>query len=188
MGTAVAVPFPSFEQLLRLATLCLYSLSTMPPITAILHTRNDAARLGRALETLQPCDQIIIVDHGSTDATLRVAREYAAAVRTAGPDQSPAAHLASAQYDWALYLLPWESLTEALEASLFEWKLYEARDVAAIPACSACVREETRNGWAETSPSTRLVPKNWNHWNGHLPRHHERSMLLQGDLLRFRLP
>jgi glycosyltransferase involved in cell wall biosynthesis len=160
----------------------------MPSITAILHTRDDAARLGRALETLQPCDEIIIIDHGSTDATLRVAREYAASIRTASPDQSPAAHLASAQYDWALYLLPSESLTEALEASLFEWKLYEAHDVAGIPACSAFVREETGSGWAETSPRTRLVPKNWSHWNGNLPRDDQCSMLLQGNLLRFRLP
>jgi glycosyltransferase involved in cell wall biosynthesis len=160
----------------------------MPSITAILNTHNDAARLGRALETLQPCDEIMIVDHGSTDATLRVAREYAATLRTASPDQSAAVHLASAQYDWALYLLPSESLTEALEASLFEWKLYKARDVAGIAACSALVREETGNGWAETSASTRLVPKNWSHWNGNLPRDDQRSMLLQGDLLRFRLP
>jgi glycosyltransferase involved in cell wall biosynthesis len=160
----------------------------MPPITAILYTHNDAARLGRALETLLPCDEIVVVDRGSTDATLRVAREYGATIRTASPNHAPAVHLASARYDWALYLLPSESLTEGLEASLFEWKLYEARDVAGILACSTFVREETGSGWAETAPSTRLVPKSWSHWNGNLPRDHQHSMVLQGDLLRFRLP
>ncbi len=53
----------------------------MPPITAFLHTHNDARHLGRALESLRPCDEILIIDHGSTDSTLRVAREYGAAIR-----------------------------------------------------------------------------------------------------------
>ena len=47
----------------------------MPSITALLHTENDALRLGRALETLYTCDDILIVDYGSRDATVRVARE-----------------------------------------------------------------------------------------------------------------
>jgi glycosyltransferase involved in cell wall biosynthesis len=182
------VPFLFFRVVAPAHDLCFYCVSAMPPITAILHTHDDAARLGRALETLRPCDEIVIVDHGSTDATLRVARAYAANIRTATPNQSPASHLAAARYDWALCLLPSESLTEALEASLFEWKLYDARDVADIAACSAFVRQETKNGWTETSPSTRLIPKTWNHWIGDLPRDDQRSMVLQGDLLRFRLP
>jgi hypothetical protein len=160
----------------------------MPPISAILHTFNDESRLGRALETLHPCDEIMIVDHGSTDATVRVARQFAAIIRTSGPHQSPADHLASVRCDWAFCLLPSESLSEALEASLFEWKLYEVGDVAAIPACSAFVREETPGGWAENPPSTRLIPKGWNRWDGPLPCHDQRSMVLQGDLLRFRSP
>jgi hypothetical protein len=50
------------------------------------------------------------------------------------------------------------------------------------------VREETRNGWTEGRPSTRLIPKGWNHWDGDLPREASNSMMLQGELLRFRLP
>jgi glycosyltransferase involved in cell wall biosynthesis len=160
----------------------------MPPITAILHTCNDADRLGRALESLRPCDELVVVDHGSTDATLRVAREYGARIRNAEPNLSPAHCLASAQHNWVLYLLPSESLTEGLEASLYEWKLYEAGEVASIPACSAFVREETGGGWIEGRPSTRLIPKGWNHWDGDLPREVTTAMMLQGDLLRFRLP
>lgn len=160
----------------------------MPPITAILHTRNDAERLGRALESLRPCDELLVVDHGSTDATLRVAREYGARIRTAEPNLSPSHYLVSVLHDWVLYLLPSESLTEGLEASLYEWKLYEAGDVASIPACSAFVREETRAGWTEGRPSTRLIPKGWNDWNGDFPREASNPMMLKGDLLRFRLP
>ena len=37
----------------------------MPPFTALLHTHNDALRLGRALETLFAGSEILIVDHHS---------------------------------------------------------------------------------------------------------------------------
>ena len=52
----------------------------MTSITALLHTENDALRVGRVLETLYPCDQILVVDHGSRDASVRIAREYGARV------------------------------------------------------------------------------------------------------------
>lgn len=160
----------------------------MPPITAILHTCNDASRLARALESLRPCDELVIVDHGSTDATLRVARDYAATIRSANENQSPSTHVASARYDWVLCLLPSESLTEGLEASLYEWKLYDADDVKGISACAAFVREEAESGWTKGRPSTRLVRKGWDQWQGDLPRDDRNSMVLQGDLLRFRVP
>jgi glycosyltransferase involved in cell wall biosynthesis len=52
----------------------------MPGITALIHTHNDGLRLGRCLETLYPCDDILVVDHGSDDWTLRVAHEYGAQI------------------------------------------------------------------------------------------------------------
>jgi glycosyltransferase involved in cell wall biosynthesis len=160
----------------------------MPPITAILHTCNDAVRLGRALETLYPCDEILVVDHGSSDATLHVARQHAARISIAVPGQTPSNHAAIARHDWILCLLPSESLSEGLQASLYEWKLYESDDVRHITACSVFVRMETEQGWQEQAPNTRLVPRAWNRWNNSLPTDEQGSMLLQGDLLRFSRP
>jgi glycosyltransferase involved in cell wall biosynthesis len=160
----------------------------MPPITAILHTLNDVSRLGRALETLHACDEILVVDHGSTDATLHLARQHGARIAIAAPQDNPTKHISSGRHDWVLCLMPSESLSEGLSASLFEWKLYESEDVRNIPACSVFVREETEQGWIEQPPSTRLIPREWNQWDGTLPAHDQRSMLLQGDLLRFRRP
>src|SRR5258705_12345481 len=104
----------------------------MPPITAIVHTHNDGLRLGRALESLRPCDEIIVVDHGSTDDSLRVAREYGASIRSAGREQATASHAASAHNEWILCVLPSETLTETLEASLYEWKLSPPSEIAQI--------------------------------------------------------
>src|SRR5450755_4054937 len=103
------------------------SFPRMPSITALLHTKNDGLRLGRALETLYACDDILVVDHGSRDATVRLAREYGARVVDARPGPSPADYVRSIQTAsesrrWILCLDPHESLTEKLAASLFEWK------------------------------------------------------------------
>lgn len=160
----------------------------MPPITAILHTCNDGLRLGRALETLRPCDEILILDHGSSDHTLRVAREYAARVHVLGPDQSSQNAILTARHPWLLVMLPSESISEELEAALFEWKLRSENDVASILAFSVTLREETSTGWRGTHPVTRLIPRNWEQWDDNLPRYDVRSLLLQGDLLRFRQP
>ena len=54
----------------------------MPTITALLHTQNDGLRLGRCLEMLYACDDIVIIDRNSHDDTLRVAREYGARIVT----------------------------------------------------------------------------------------------------------
>src|SRR5215831_18040191 len=94
----------------------------MPPITAVLHTHNDALRLGRALETLCPCDEILIVDHHSTDGTQQVAREYGAKVVDASSEFEENGFLRSMATGWVLCLDPRESLTEGLSAALFEWK------------------------------------------------------------------
>jgi len=189
MGEGARNSVPFFQvKLLHLATPCSYYVFAMPLITAILHTCNDGLRLGRALETLRPCDEILVLDHGSSDHTLRVAREYAAIVHVLGPDQSARDAILTARHSWLLVILPSESITEGLEAELFEWMLRSEDDVASIPACSVFLREETGEGWSETRPTTRLIPRNWDAWEGNFPRHDPRGPVLQGDLLRFRQP
>jgi glycosyltransferase involved in cell wall biosynthesis len=157
----------------------------MPPVTAILHTLNDEARIGRALETLRSCDEILIIDHDSIDDTLHIVREYGAIVHRAAEIENPTS---LAQCPWVLCLLATESVSEALESSLYEWKLYAPEDVTRVAAGSLFVREEVEGGWGEPVPETRLIPRSWTAWNGRLPREERSSMLLQGDLLRFRLP
>lgn len=157
----------------------------MPPITAILQTRNDAPHLGRALESLRPCDEFLIIDHGSTDATVRIAREYGSVIQSSTTNQPLSSYVPLARHSWIFCVLPFESLTEGLEASLFEWKLYGSADVARISSGAVVIREGSRISSMETVTSTRLVPKIWNSWEGVLPSHDPRSLLLEGDLLRF---
>jgi glycosyltransferase involved in cell wall biosynthesis len=159
----------------------------MPTITAIIHTNNDALRLGRALEMLYPCDEIIVVDHASRDKTVYVAREYGAKVIAAKTGALPTHYLPAAGSEWILCLDPRESLTESLAASLFEWKT-ETVD-ASVSAFSVFLREETREGWVENpAAQTRLVPAAWNRWKELLPSNDPSAVALEGQLLRFALP
>lgn len=44
-------------------------------ISAIVITRNEAARIADCLRTLDFCDEIVLIDNGSTDRTVEIARE-----------------------------------------------------------------------------------------------------------------
>jgi glycosyltransferase involved in cell wall biosynthesis len=160
----------------------------MPPITALLHTSNDAARLGRALETLLPCAEILIVDHHSTDATIRVARRYGARIVRADSRASATHYLESARYDWILCLGASESLPEGLQATLFEWNS-PAPDARGMPTFSVFVREQIAEDWrTRPEPETRLVHRTWTRWNGLLPAYDPSSIALAGELLRLAYP
>lgn len=161
----------------------------MPPITALLHTLNDALRLGRALETLLPCAEVLIVDHGSTDATCRVARVYGARILPADGQATATHYLERASSDWILCLDPSESITETLQATLFEWNSLPTNSIAVTSAFSFSVREQLDHSWQDLpEPQTRLVPRNWSLWNGRLPAYDRTSTALEGSLLRIAFP
>jgi cellulose synthase/poly-beta-1,6-N-acetylglucosamine synthase-like glycosyltransferase len=152
----------------------------MPRLTALIHTHNDELRLGRALESLRPCDELLVFDDGSRDGTAAVAREYGARVLSA-----MGTGLAGAQFDWILCLLPSEALSEALEASLFEWKLTEH---AAAHAFSMAVREQDGDKWLTHPATTRLLNRQARSWTSPLPPDDLQAQILAGDLLRFQQP
>jgi hypothetical protein len=163
----------------------------MPAITALLHSENDALRLGRCLETLYPCDEILIVDHGSRDGTVQLVREYGARVFHAKSQDNYEAPLPpeirALARGWILCLDPRESLTEHLAASLFEWKSEWAAPAHAV--FSVFLREETSEGWVQNpAPQTRLVPLDWNRWQGRFPMSEPAAVALDGELLRFIFP
>jgi len=149
----------------------------MPPITALLHARNDARHLGRALESLRPCDQFVGVDHGSTDGTSAVARQYGALVTT----QADA--LASVTHDWVLVIEPREALSEALEGALYQWKQADPGDTTAF---AVRLREETPAGWELRPAEIRLQQRSALPGTGAQPPKTAGAPLLEGDLLRFR--
>jgi glycosyltransferase involved in cell wall biosynthesis len=157
----------------------------MPPITALLHCSNDTLRLGRTLETLLPCAEILIVDHHSTDNTQHIARTYGARIVTA--EIVDAKHYADrARHDWIFCLQPGESLTEGLQASLFEWSALPL-DSVTHKLFSVVVSEQSRDGrWQQfPAPEIRLVHRAYTAWQAWFPANEASAVTLEGQLLRF---
>ena len=161
----------------------------MPPITALLHATNDSLRLGRTLEMLLPCVEILIVDHDSADGTRRIAREYGARIVTADRNSTLNRYLDQASHDWILCMQPGESITESLQASLFEWSLLPETAVAGRASFSLRVREQIGEDWRTVAPpETRLIPRKWALWNGIVPAQDPSAIALEGELLRLAHP
>jgi cellulose synthase/poly-beta-1,6-N-acetylglucosamine synthase-like glycosyltransferase len=153
----------------------------MPSISALIHTCNDERRLGRTLETLRACDEIVIVDHESQDGTAKVARDYGAKVVAAVTGVQDGAYANDCKHDWVLCVLPIESLTEALEASLLEWKLNAPAEDSAGYAVTI---RSSEDGQAITQ-ELRLVNRTKLNWQGIMPESFSGLPALEGDLLRF---
>ena len=53
----------------------------MPQLSAIIITRNEAANIGGCLDSVAFCDERIVVDCGSSDGTVDIAKAKGAARR-----------------------------------------------------------------------------------------------------------
>jgi len=158
----------------------------MPGITAILHTKNDALRIARAVESLRPCDEVLVIDHGSADETCALARRFGARVIESGSERfDTQQHVPEARNDWIFSLLPTESLSEELEASLREWTLTVQSTETAL---ALSVLQETSDGWTAPRIETRMVHRANANWDGWKPGTADTPTVLDGLLLRLRLP
>jgi hypothetical protein len=131
---------------------------------------------------------------------VRIAHEYGAraveAVAGAGADyylRTASLVLSAgsriADPTWILCLDPRESLSESLAASLYEWKTEAKLARAYAAAFSVFLREETGQGWVQNPVAqTRLVPSDWNRWQGWLPVTEPSAVALEGELLSFVFP
>ncbi|MGH9555637.1 MAG: hypothetical protein ACRD2Y_07420 [Terriglobales bacterium] len=146
----------------------------MPKITALIHAQNNARCIGRALESLRPCDEFVVVDHNSSDGTAQIARQYGAVVA------SPEGVLTSIGHDWVLLLQPYEAISESLESTLYAWK----QEDPGAQAFAVRIRKETPEGWQIQPAEARLRRRS------SLPSSSPETAavdvpLLEGDLLRF---
>lgn len=151
----------------------------------MIHTRNDAPRLGRLLETLRPCDEVLLIDDTEDGSVEKIAHDYGATVRKSIPGVSPGAYSMDALHEWILCLLPNESLSEGLEASLFSWKEGEPNREDQF---AMALREEKEGKWSELPAEVRLINRNCVNWTSQLPPNLEGAFVLPGPLLRFDHP
>jgi len=122
-------------------------------LSVIVITHNEAAVIARCLESVAWADEIIVLDSGSSDDTVAIARRHNAKVATAadwpgfGPQKNRA--LALATGDWVLALDADEWVTAELRAGIERALASENRRVAfRMPRRSSfCGHWMRHSGW-----------------------------------------
>jgi glycosyltransferase involved in cell wall biosynthesis len=93
------------------------------PVSVAVICKNEAHNIGRLLESVRDFAEIVVVDSGSTDNTLEIARQYTDKVYSHewlgdGPQRQIA--IGYCQQNWVLNLDADEMVTEALKQEMIE--------------------------------------------------------------------
>ena len=89
----------------------------MAPVSVIVITKDEAANIGEALETVSWADEILVVDAESTDETVAIARRHATRVLVrpwSGYSEQKNFAAGLARHDWILSVDADERVTPAL--------------------------------------------------------------------------
>jgi glycosyltransferase involved in cell wall biosynthesis len=124
---------------------------SMTRLTAIVITSNEAENIGACLDSLAFCDERIVVDSDSTDATVEIARQKGVRVETVpwrgfGPQKNYALSLATGT--WVLSIDADERVTPELAEAIKQAIALADADAWEFPrASSFCGRQLRHSGW-----------------------------------------
>jgi glycosyltransferase involved in cell wall biosynthesis len=160
----------------------------MTPLSAVLIVLNEERHLAGALQSVAFCDEVVVLDGGSTDRTLEIARTAGARVVDGAPwpgfVEQRNRVLDAAGHDWVLALDADERVTaglreeiEGLRAAGFQHDGYR------IPRVAHYLGRWIRGTDWYPDPQLRLFDRRKGRWQGALI--HE-SVKVQGSVGRLR--
>jgi glycosyltransferase involved in cell wall biosynthesis len=162
----------------------------MPSLSAVLITCNAASQLAPCLESLSFCDEVVVIDSGSTDGTQDLACRHGARVITQpwlGFGQQKQFAVTQARNDWVLCIDADERVSATLRASIIEVLAAPAARAFRFPRCNRFMGRYLRHGEGYPDWSLRLFDRRYAHWSDDAV--HEKVLTaepvgeLAGDLL-----
>jgi len=123
----------------------------MPRLSAVIITKNEAANIAACLDSVAFADEFIVVDSGSSDDTVAIAKSKGARVefyefKGFGRQMNYALSLATG--DWILSIDADERLSPALAAELQQAMNKGEADIYEMPRLSTfCGRVMKHSGW-----------------------------------------
>lgn len=138
------------------------------PLSAVLITLNAASQLEECLRSLAFCDEIVLVDSGSTDGTAELARRHGARLiqaewRGFGPQKQFAVE--QAKNDWVLCIDADERVSDALRASIEAALVSPSAPAFRFARCNRFMGRYLRHGEGYPDWSLRLFDRRHARWS-----------------------
>ncbi len=162
----------------------------MVPVSAVLITRNAAATLDACLESLSFADEIVVVDSGSSDATVEIAQRRGARVvqkEWLGFGRQKQYAVEQARHDWVLCLDADERVAPELAANIAKALATPVSPVYRMPRRNRFLGRWLAHGEGYPDWSPRLFNRLNARWSDDLV--HEKVLYavtpgtLEGDLM-----
>jgi len=141
------------------------------PVSAVIITYNEEALIGETLSKLWWCDEIVIVDSGSTDKTLEICKQFGCRIFSrpfTGFGEQKKFAVSKASNDWILCIDADEVLTRQLideiRQELHQPDIHFA--AFSVPRTLVFMKKVFKYGKETGSYVTRLFNRSKGNWNG----------------------
>lgn len=168
----------------------------MPSLSAVLIVKNEEGTLAPCLEKLRWADEIVVVDSGSSDNTIEVARQFTSKIFVEADWQGYGVQRQRAQSyasgDWILMVDADEYVTDALRLEIQDVvRVNDQSKVYAVPRLTWCFGGFIRHSGWYPDYNVRLYPRQIAQYGTervHEKLHYPTSVevgQLTGDLIHF---
>jgi glycosyltransferase involved in cell wall biosynthesis len=138
------------------------------PLSAVIIARDAAREIADCLESLRFADEIVVVDSGSRDDTVRIAEGYGARVvhrEWLGYGRQKQFAVTQARHQWILSLDADERVTPALREAISAELAAPRFQAYEMPRCNRFLRRWLRHGEGYPDLSLRLFHRDHARWS-----------------------